>query len=300
MTKLRKKSPIFVSIGVLLLMLLLSFLSVGVVYLLEMLLPGFLNTGDYPVQLVAELVMLACLIGVTLLLGMEHVLAEQGKGFFRSMAPAGVILGYYTFAGLSSLIYCMYDPVQDPATIICFVLCMGAIGITEELAFRGLITRMIYDKYGASRAGVWLTVVVSGLLFGCMHLMNAAGGAIPLSGVLVQVIGASALGMCLGAVYIRGCNLWSVAAIHGFMDFCALLPTGIFQSASVAELVGSYDATMLVGSLFYFAIAAFLLRKSKIRALATGEKSTAGTRVKLAVSVLLLIILIAVVFLLTV
>ena len=300
MTKLRKKSPIFVGVGIMILTLLLSFLGVGAVYLLDKLLPGFLATGDYPVQLVAELVMLAGLVLVTLALGMEHVLAERGKGFFRSMAPAGVILGYYTFAGLSSLIYCMYDPVQDPATIICFVLCMGAVGITEELAFRGLVTRMIYDKYGSSRAGVWLTVVVSGILFGCMHLMNAIGGGIALSGVLVQVICAAAVGMCLSAVYLRGGNLWSVAAIHGFMDFCALIPTGIFQGGSFTEVLGSYDATMLVGSLFYFAIAAFLLRKSKIKTLTTGENSSAGTRVKLGISVLLLVLMAAVVFLLTV
>ena len=300
MRKLRERYPIFVSIGILILMLLLSLISVGAVYGLEKLLPGFLNTGDYPVQLVAELVMLGCLVGVTLLLGMEHVLAERGKGFFRSMAPAGVILAYYAFAGLASLIYCMYDPVQDLATIICFVLCMGAIGITEELAFRGLITRMIFDKYGSTRAGVWLTILVSGMLFGCMHLMNAMGGAIPLSGVLVQVIGAAALGMCLGAIYLRGGNLWSVAAIHGFMDFCALLSSGIFRSTSIADTVAGYDITMLVSSLVYFAMAAILLRKSKLREITTGEKSSTGTKIKLMISVLLLILMVAAVFILTI
>lgn len=297
MTKLRKKYPIFLSIGILILMLLLSLISVGAVYLLDVLLPGFMSIGDYPVQLVAELVMLVCLLGITLLLRMEHVLTERGIGFWRSMIPAVVILAYYIFAALVNLIYCMYDPVQNAATIICFVLCVAAIGVTEELAFRGLVTRMIFDKYGHTRGGIWLTALVSGMLFGAMHLMNAIGGEIPLAGVLVQVIGATALGMCLGAIYIRGGNLWSVAAIHGFMDFCALLSSGIFKTGSIVDTVAAYDLPVLAGSLVYFVVAAVLLRKSKLYPLTTGEKSARGTKIKLLISVLLLILMVVAVFL---
>lgn len=299
MSNIRQKYPIFLSIGVLLAALIFSFAGVGLVLGLSALFPGLSHQGDFLVSLIAEVVMLLGMILLCFLLGMGHVFREKGRGFFGSMAPAGFILGYYIYAGLASMIMSMYDPLQPLPQIIFFILCMAAIGMTEELAFRGLITRMIFDKYGHSRAGIWLTVVVSGIIFGGMHLVNAAGGAVPLEGVLIQVIGAAALGMCLSAVYLRGRNLWSVAVIHGFMDFCALISAGIFTSSTIVDTVAGYSPVMLVGSLFYFLLAAFLLRKSKLEPFLTGESAGKSTVIKLSIAVVVLLLMVAVVLVLT-
>lgn len=299
MERFRTKYPIFLSIGVLLITMVFSFAGAGLVLGLNALFPALAYQGDYLVQLIAEVVMLLGLILLTFVLGMGHIFREKGRGFFGSMIPALFILGYYIYAGLVSMIMSMYDPVHPLPQIIYFILCMAAIGLTEELAFRGLITRMIFDKYGHSRAGIWLTAVVSGIIFGGIHLMNAAGGTVLLEGVLIQVIGAAALGMCLSAVYLRGRNLWSVAFLHAFMDFCALLSTGIFTTSTIEETLGGYSPIMLVGALFYFLLAAFLLRKSKLQPFLTGEPAEKGTVIKLIIAVVLLLLMVAVVLVLT-
>lgn len=291
MENLRKKYPIWMSLGVLFLTVIFSFAGTGLVFGLAALFPSIAEQGDYLVQLVAEVVILLGLILLTFMLGMGHVFREKGPGFFAAMTPALFILGYYIYAGLASMIMSMYDPLHPLPQIIWFILCMAAIGITEELAFRGLITRMIFDKYGHSRAGVWMTVVVSGIIFGGMHLINAAGGTIPLEGVLIQVIDAAALGMCLSAVYLRGRNLWSVAAIHAFMDFCALLSSGIFTTTTIVDTVGGYSPVMLIAALFYFLLAAFLLRKSKLKPFLPGEPAEKGTVIKLIAAVVLLLLM---------
>ena len=159
--------------------------------------------GDYGIQLLAELSMLVVMVLMTFLWKMERVFTCRGRGFGQSLLPAAPLLVLYALAGVESLIFSIGSPLQNPLHILLFVLCMAAVGITEELTFRGMIAGMFYEKYGATPAGVWLSVMASSLLFGLVHITNAIGGAASLSGVLIQMVGAIALGMCLAALYFR-------------------------------------------------------------------------------------------------
>ena len=130
--------------------------------------------------------------------------------------------------------------MRPPLQILWYVLCMLAVGLAEELTFRGLVTQMIYEKYGYNSLGVWLSVVVSGLLFGAVHLVNAAGGEGYILGVLVQMVGACSVGKCLAAIYLRTRSLWTVVLLHGYMDFCALMTSGFYSVQTIGETVGGY------------------------------------------------------------
>lgn len=288
MKKFRKKYPIWASLIVLLLTLGSSLLGSGALLLLGQFWPGVYDLSEYALQLIAELVMLAVLVAVTGWMGMGRIFTRRGRGFLNSMAPAAAILALYIVAGLEMLILSMGQPLQSGSNILIFLLCMAAVGVTEELAFRGLITGMIYEKYGKSPAGVWLSVVVSGLVFGAMHLTNAFAGDVTLTGVLIQMVVASMLGMCLGAVYLRGGNFWSVAAIHGFMDFCALLDSGIFSGGSMLDTVNTYTAANLLGGLLYGLLALFLLRPYQMSALTVSRENETDTTVKLGIALALL------------
>ena len=238
--------------------------------------------GDYGVQLIVELGMLAVMVGMTFLLRMGRVFTCRGRGFWKSLVPAAVILGLYALAGVESLVFYVGSPLQHPVHILLFVLCMAAVGITEELTFRGLIAGMLYDKYGATPAGVWFSVMASSLLFGLVHLSNAVGA--DLSGVLIQMVGAIALGMCLAALYFRCRNLWAVAAVHGFMDFCALLTSGVFREDSLTDIIDGYSGANLLAFGLYVVIALVLLRPSKLREITSRQDSDVSTTAWLGIS----------------
>lgn len=240
--------------------------------------------GDYGVQLAVELCMLIIMVGMTFLFRMGRVFTCRGRGFWRSLVPAIALLVLYAIAGLESLIFCVGSPLQSPVQILLFILCMAAVGITEELTFRGLIAGMFYDKYGATPAGVWLSVVASSLLFGLVHMTNAIGGAAELSGVLIQMVGAVALGMCLSALYFRCRNLWAIAAVHGFMDFCALLTSGVLQADSMTDIIDGYSVANLLAFGLYVVIALVLLRPSKLREITSRQESDMPTTIKLGLS----------------
>ena len=247
--------------------------------------------GDYGIQLLAELSMLAVMVLMTFLWKMERVFTCRGRGFGQSLLPAAPLLGLYALAGVNNLVFGMEDlmlgtgsPLQNPLHILLFVLCMAAVGINEELTFRGMIAGMFYEKYGATPAGVWLSVMASSLMFGLLHITGAINGAASLTGVLIQMVGAIALGMCFAAMYFRCRNLWAVAAVHGFMDFCALLTSGIFQEDSLTDIIGGYSAANLMGFGIYVVIALILLRPYYMRQITSRPDSDLPTTIKLGVT----------------
>ena len=297
MIRFRERHPLLASLLVMVAML-AGMLIGGIIGGIVLVIPSAADLlGDYGIQLIVELGMLAVMIGVTFLLKMGRVFTCRGRGFWKSLVPAAVILGFYAIAGLEILVLCVGSPVQHPAHILLFALCMAAVGITEELAFRGLIAGMLYDKYGATPAGVWLSVMVSSLLFGLVHLTNAVGA--DLSGVMIQMVGATALGMCFSALYFRCRNLWAVAAVHGFMDFCALLSSGVFRTDSLTDIIGGYSAANLLGFVLYVVIALVLLRPSKLREITSRQDSEVSVTAWLGLSTGLVGFLVGAVFVLS-
>ena len=58
-----------------------------------------------------------------------------------------------------------------------FVLECIAIGFYEELAFRGFVFPLIMERTGRTKKGIFLATVLSGAVFGLMHLVNLLEGA---------------------------------------------------------------------------------------------------------------------------
>ena len=50
--------------------------------------------------------------------------------------------------------------------VVVFLIAMFLIGLAEESLFRGVIAQTLLEHCGASRAGIWKAVVLSGLIFG--------------------------------------------------------------------------------------------------------------------------------------
>ncbi|WP_335977030.1 CPBP family intramembrane glutamic endopeptidase [Streptomyces sp. CA2R106] len=80
---------------------------------------------------------------------------------------------------------------------------MSCVAVTEELAFRGALFRVLEEK-----TGTWGALVVSGLAFGGLHLVNQHA---TLTGALAIAVEA---GLMFGAVYAATRSLWLPIGIH--------------------------------------------------------------------------------------
>lgn len=214
--------------------------------------------------LAVELLLAELGVVILLLIKRGRVLTRGGRGFTEGVKAGGFLFTLLVILVLSQAAEAvMYgrEPVSDLYAIY-FIAYMFAIGLAEELFFRGIIQNLLADAFGRdSRRGVWLAVTVSGVIFGAVHLSNLQAGVSPLGGVMQAVV-AAAIGMYFGAIYARCGNIWPLVVLHGLNDMA-----GLMSEQSVVEAVSSYGLERLLGAALYVALTAFLLRSRKLEPL---------------------------------
>ena len=104
-------------------------------------------------------------------------------------------------------------------------------GIWEEIAFRGVVVTMLLKKYSKKTS-----VIIDGILFGLVHLMNLLFGA-DLIATIVQIAYASILGFFLAYMYIKTRNLLSCILTHYLIDVFGQLFAMSFTNILVYFLV---------------------------------------------------------------
>lgn len=204
----------------------------------------------------------------------KKILTSKGNGFGRGLLAGGLII-YVAVSALLSTFMTVDENGQDSFAVPtnmtfgaeqvwAILAILLSAGICEELMFRGIILNALRDRFGRDtfKGTVW-AIVISGILFGCMHFINLLAG-VSLEAVLIQVIAVCGMGAFFGAVYCRSGNIWVTIFLHFLMDICVLLPMSMTDGAGLAE---SIDDTManpakLVSLVLYGGVAAFLLRKS--------------------------------------
>lgn len=268
--KFRKKFPIITSLiltGLFFLML----LYVGRIIIL---IPWAME-GEYNGQLAGEVILG---IGGTVLLflvGCKDILFKHKVSFFEGLVPGMYFIGISLYSGFIYLTQCLMEgaPINSAAEIAIFTVTMYMVGYAEEVMFRGAVATIILEKYGTDRAGVWFSAIISGCIFGFMHVINIFSVGATES-ALIQCCAASAMGILLTAVYYRTKNIWVNVFIHGFVDFAGLLSSGVFHSTSLDQSLSSYSSINLIGIVPYLAITVLILRPSKMNTIVEPKKSS--------------------------
>ena len=178
---------------------------------------------------------------------------DLGRGIlYAAVLIAGIIVIMLVFGSFPT------GELNTPGGIVVYVLTMLAIGASEDLTMRGVITETLLEHFGADRGGIIKAVVLSAILFGVIHLGNvAAGGSVPV--VLNQVLQAALGGMVLGLLYLRTGNIWVPVITHALWDFFALLSSegGFFISGTsfAGTLNGSIGADVIPTNIMLVALA---------------------------------------------
>ncbi len=210
--------------------------------------------GKYNTMFISELVILLFAL-IMLLLGKRlSILKPCGKSIIYGIKRGMPILVVSLISLFSSLTGILGENLNIPNLISLIILAI-TIGMAEEFFFRGFIQGEIVDAYGKSRKQVIISVVVSGVIFGLVHITNALSGQDIIT-TLMQVLQASSLGILLGSIYFITKNIWSVVFLHAFYDFAIMLS----EVNSYKDCINSTDISMimliftLVVSLIYVVI----------------------------------------------
>lgn len=194
------------------------------------------------------------------------------KLFHEGWKSAALLL----FILIVSALQCVYVVRESPVHvsgifILLFLMQMFLIGYCEETLFRGLLLNAFHRCFGLhTLTGARLSVVVSGILFGAMHLLNANHPEVSLASAAAQAGAAAFLGMFLGAVYIRtGNGLWYLVILHAINDCLGFIANGRLNGltdAAIIELQGQRGyASFIAIAVIYGLATMFILRKKKLQ-----------------------------------
>jgi membrane protease YdiL (CAAX protease family) len=144
-----------------------------------------------------------------------------GAAMFAAVIATIAFLGGYHVTGLGS--------VSGAVAIAGF---MAAAAVTEELLFRGVLFRIVEE-----RAGTWLALLLTGVLFGMMHLVNPDATFWGATAIAIEA------GFMLAACYAATRNLWVPIGVHFGWNVAA---GGIFSAvvSGNGDSHGLLDATM--------------------------------------------------------
>ena len=210
--------------------------------------------GKYNTMFISEIVLLIFALVMLAVRKRLNILKPQGKSIVYGIKRGIPIFVVSLISLMSSLTGIMGEELNVPNLISLIILAV-TIGMAEEFFFRGFIQGEIVDAYGKSRKQVIISVVVSGVIFGLVHITNALSGQDIIT-TLMQVLQASSLGILLGSIYFITKNIWSVVFLHAFYDFAIMLG----EVNSYKDCINSTDISMimliftLVVSLIYVVI----------------------------------------------
>ncbi|MFE2614414.1 CPBP family intramembrane glutamic endopeptidase [Micromonospora chalcea] len=147
----------------------------------------------------------------------------------------GVLLGFAMFAAVIVTIALMggyhVHGLGSVSGAVGMVGFMAAAAVTEELMFRGLLFRLVEE-----RLGTWLSLLLTGVLFGLMHLLNPDASLWGATAIAIEA------GFMLAACYAATRNLWVPIGLHFGWNFAAGGIFGVVVSGN-GESAGLLDAS---------------------------------------------------------
>jgi len=258
---MRMPKVVTILVAVLIVAIFLGSMDVAAFFLADTVsLPGYGSSmiAEFMAGVVAFL--LLCLFGYF------GVLGEKGKGFIHGLYIGGFLTGYCCLELAAQLYVQMMTPdakVVSALEILFFAATMFLIGWTEELIFRGVILNLFLERFSKTKRGILWAVILSGVLFGAVHLTNISQG-VTVTSAMIQAINAAFLGVIFGAVYARSGNIWLVMTFHALVDFASLMGSGIFGTGTTVEQINQMSAANLIAVPVLLIPCIVLLRPKKL------------------------------------
>lgn len=235
---------------------------------------GNTNT-DY---LISEMIVLAIALILLYICRQTHILKCGAKGFGKGLWSGAV---FFVLAVPGCLLAVMSADIQGYSykpghQIVVFILFVIAVGLAEEILFRGIIADSIYEHFGNSTSGVILSVILGGCFFGVAHVTNILAGQ-SVEATIIQMIAISMTGILFTAIYIRHRNVYAVAILHAVLDFFTMFEQGCLEGFSLQytntdiDFWASLKQSLNSQSIFII-VALFVLRPSVLRKIVARKK----------------------------
>lgn len=195
------------------------------------------------------------------LFGMKIGIGKDG--LVRGIFLYGLVI---CIAGVSYLMMSYQKPEIGfaralPRLLLFFVFNM-TVGAVEEILYRGLIFNSFRKYFGESKKGIYRAALLSGAVFGIVHLTNLIFAPDLVIATITQVIYAFFFGVLFAVIYYRTDNLLPCIILHGIFDFISVIWTCFAEDINKQTEVSNttdtdiFSALVLIGLTSTFLISA--------------------------------------------
>ncbi len=201
------------------LMLLAFFAEEAIMMVFPSLFSTVIKYGKYGVDVIHEISAVLVILVIIFISGHGYIFTEKRTSFKESIK---VGWPFFALALFLLLINGISLKSFDFPNFFSMFLLVFFVGIYEELLCRGWLLNSFVRTHNKKYSQVILSVILSALIFGSMHIVNALVGQ-SLFETCMQILQATAMGFFLGGVYYRTKNIYSVMFLHGFFDFAVMI-----------------------------------------------------------------------------
>jgi membrane protease YdiL (CAAX protease family) len=229
--------------------------------------------GDYLADFILSALGSICLLFAAAKVGLGDLGLKKPRTWTSLLLMWPLVL--LTFLIGSDALFGSIELVFDP--ILCIILtCLYlAIGLLEEVLFRGYVQGFLMRRWGNSYRGVFLSVLLACLIFCGAHLANLVMGRSTLLHAATQVVYTFFFGIYFSALYIRSGSLVPGIFLHTVFNFVnnlsAFTPGAQPRSEIVRSTTSEAALVSVIISLPLLFSGLFYLRRSKVQLLITGE-----------------------------
>ena len=174
----------------------------------------------YGSEIIQEIFYAVLVLIVMLLFKNSYVFTNRKEKLGKSLLYGFplIVLSVYTFT-----VNVMNIETTDVQKLTGLLILCALIGITEEFLCRGWLQNEFLERFSDNKKSVIISIFLSSLIFGLMHITNVFTTSQNLFETLLQIINATSLGFLFGTIYYKTKNIWSVIILHSFYDLAFMI-----------------------------------------------------------------------------
>ncbi len=220
------------------------------------------QTAEYLSGIIEQVV-----VSVMLIFLLKKMDLLEKAGFKRKSKELWIIWPIILFMLLNASDFLTGGLVIDkskPLLIILFVLLYLSTGLVEEALCRGVIFSVMLNKWGKTKNGFYLAIILSSVMFGLGHFIHYFLGNASLIATVAQVIYASFIGVFFCACVIKNQSIYPAIILHGILDMTGELKEiavngGINREFRTMSVEGAIICVIIALPLFLYGL--FIVRK---------------------------------------
>lgn len=160
-------------------------------------------------------------------------------------------------------------------TIVLYILVYLSTGVFEETLCRGVVQTLFIQKWGNTKKGIYVSVLLSSFLFGLFHIVHFFLGHMNLTASIAQVMYATFIGVFMGTCVLRNKSIIPTMLVHAIIDITGDLQEiavngGIRKDELIMSIPDAALGVALMSPLLFYGL--FILRKCTCKEVVDSEK----------------------------